>query len=365
MKSLLFAFTAIALSGMALAPVYEGYVASGAIDDAPKITKQNVLDDITLLEVDNKKDKKRIDKAKKELEKSLEEKLWTDDFTLSMLGKKVFTHDKKAIKQLSKITSIDVSDFILSLVESDRTLAQSAIDSVPDDAGIKKVDKKIAKAIKEMGNAQKDLDKNKTDKAIDHFKKAWKLAKMGESIDVVENDVGVIDMNNDGVNDYFVEIKLTGKSNKPIKLNYEIQNECVDLGPKDPSDIGGDTFEDATMLIGVSALDRVWLIDDMKVWNEWFKQNDENKIVDLIFWDSRFLPRFHFLSGDSVIQGDGENNSFTQFASLTQIGGQSGWSGSLFFNAPPGDYIFWTIHPAGGIDGCDLLAGAGVHVIIP
>jgi len=96
MKTLLFAFAAIALSGMALAPVYEGYMASGAIDDAPKITKQNVLDDITLLEVDNKKDKKRIDKAKKQLEKSLEEKLWIDDFTLSMLGKKVFTHDKKA-----------------------------------------------------------------------------------------------------------------------------------------------------------------------------------------------------------------------------------------------------------------------------
>ena len=151
---------------------------------------------------------------------------------------------------------------------------------------------------------------------------------MGEGIDVPDFESGYIDIDPmDGLPDYYVKIISSDNSKKPFEIKYKIQNECVDLGPKDPISIGGDTFDDASMLIGISTVDQEWLTDDVKVWNKWFKNNDENKVVDLIYWDSRYLPNYDLLSGDDVIQGNSNNGSFEQFASLNELGGQSGWDG--------------------------------------
>ena len=275
----------------------------------------------------------------------------------------MFNHEKKVIKNLDKIKSYDFSFLISSLVESDKILSQNQIDLLPTDTGVKKLEKKLEKANKEMSYGQNDVDENKLDKALDHFKKAWKLSKMGEDIDVP--DSGSADFSNDGIPDYFVQLQYTGKDKKPVILDYKIQNECVDLGPKDPKDVGGDTYDDAAMKIGISTVNNEWLVDDVKVWNTWFKKNDENKKVDLIYHPSYPLPRYDQLNGESVIQTSSTSASFEQNSMIPQIGDQSGWEGSLFFNAPSGDYIFWTIHPAGGIDECDRLSALGVHVEIP
>ena len=139
-------------------------------EPSPKTLKQNALDELSKLNID---DKKRIEKAEKSIEKSLKDNLWQDDFTLTKDGKKVFDYEKKAIKDLSKIKSIDVSNIIELLVDADSILAQIAIDSVPTDSEDDKVNMELDKANKEMEKAEAQLDKGKPDKAINHFKKAW------------------------------------------------------------------------------------------------------------------------------------------------------------------------------------------------
>jgi len=361
------AFTLIILGSM----IFSSYLTSQLVtaeDFAPRILKQNALASLESLEIHDKKDQKKVDNAVKEIKKSLDEKLWEDDSSLTMLGKKVFSHEKKAVNELDKIKSIDVSAITITLVESDRFLVQLVIDEIPTDTDDKKINKNLKKILKEMNDAQKDFDKNKLEKVVDHYKKAWKLAFMGDEVNVVEEDFDTSDENNDGIPDYYVSLKYTEDPKQPTKISYKIQDECVDLGPKDASDVGGDTYDDAAMMIGVTNTSKsVWFIDDMIVWNDWFKKknNDDNQMVDLVFSPSRFLPHFEDLHGDNVIRGDAKKTSFEHFTSIPELGGQSGWEGFLYFNAPSGDYLFWTVHPAGGIDECDRLAAQGILVTIP
>ena len=77
-----------------------------------------------------------------------------------------------------------------------------------------------------------------------------------------------------------------------------------------------------------------------------------------------FEPNSKFLFGDNLIQSNSDDAFFKQFFSIDQLGGQSGWSGLLFFNATSGDYLFWTIHTAGGTEECDPLSCEGIHLIL-
>ena len=144
------------------------------VELSPRTIKQNVLTLIESLIPDvDKKDKKRLDKAIKSLEKNLDNSLWIDDSNLTMTdGKKAFSD--KTVKELDKVKSLDVSEIILSLVDSDSKLATIAFGDAQDYAGDKKSDKQIEKAQKELEKAQKDLDKEKFYKAIKHYEKAWK-----------------------------------------------------------------------------------------------------------------------------------------------------------------------------------------------
>lgn len=145
--------------------------------DAPKILKQNTRDELSALVVTDKRDQKRIDRADKAIGQSLDDRLWQDDYTLTKHGKKVFDKEKKAVRQLIKVKSVDVSDIITALVTVDKSLAQYAIDSIPTDTGDKKIDKKLAKANKEMKKGQEHIEEDEPDKAINHYKKAWKYAQ--------------------------------------------------------------------------------------------------------------------------------------------------------------------------------------------
>lgn len=366
MNYVLSAFTVIALGSILFASSFSSQMTFADVLP-PRIIKQNAFAELESLEVDNKKDQKRIEKAKKEIEKSLEDKLWDDDSSLTFLGKKAFSHEKKAIKELGKVKFVNVSGVMNSLVSADMILAQLAIDKIPTDTDDKKIDKNLKKAIKAMKKAQKNIDKNKLDKAIDHYKKAWKHAFMGDDTMVLDSEIWTDDLNNDGLFDYYAVVTQTGDSKKPIKIDYKIQDECVDLGPRDPDDVGGDTYDDVAMMMGVSTPDRnTWLIDDMIVWNDWFKKknNDENQMVDLVYSPVRKMPKIQFLDGDLVIQDDKKKPSFEHLETISELGGQSGWMGEVYFDAPSGDYIVWNILPAGGSYGCDLLATAGVHVAV-
>jgi hypothetical protein len=196
------------------------------------------------------------------------------------------------------------------------------------------------------------------------------LGKGHAPIYVSNTDSGRFDFDNNGSTDYYVKAHYTGNSHQPLKIDYEIQDECVDLGPKDASNIGGDTFDDAAMKIGFSKLSNPfvnWLVDDINVWNPWFKSknNDDNKLIDLAFVSPTSTPYFDDdTRGDDVIVGSGKQGSFQHFSSIKELDGQSGWEGSVFLNAPPGDYLLWTIHPGDGYGDCDTLTGLGIPIFI-
>ena len=132
----------------------------------------------------DKKLDKKIDKVIRHIEKSLKDKLWIDKNHLDpKRGKKVFYEEKKAAKDLMKLTrkpnvpeeiKVVLSAVTLKLVDADSLLARTAIDDAIAAGGRKK---EIEKAEKEMAKAEKDKSKARYDKAIDHYKHAWEHAQ--------------------------------------------------------------------------------------------------------------------------------------------------------------------------------------------
>ena len=179
------------------------------------------------------------------------------------------------------------------------------------------------------------------------------------------------DLNNDGNADYYVKAHFTGNSHQKLKIDYKIQDECVALNTKDAPDVVGDTFDNAAMKIGFSTISDNnpddWTIDDVIISNSWFnsKKNDDNKQIDLVSFSDGTIPSKSLPeNGDDAIQGDGKKGSFKHLDSISELGGQAGWSGSIFVDGPVGDYALWTIHPSAGTEGCDLLSGLGIPISI-
>ena len=146
-------------------------------DDIPRTLKQNAKVELSEFVVDDRKDQKKINKADRAIRKSLNDKLWEDDSTLTKNGKKVFIYERYAVKQLLKVKSVDTSSIIEILVAADQILAQSTIDSVPTDTGNKKIDRALAKANKQMNEALGKLENGKPDQAISKYLQAWTHAQ--------------------------------------------------------------------------------------------------------------------------------------------------------------------------------------------
>jgi len=180
---------------------------------------------------------------------------------------------------------------------------------------------------------------------------------------IVNSDTDWVDFNWDGLADYYVKAHYTGKANMVYKIDYKFIDECVD----------GSTHDEAVLKIGFTNIapyyDRYWISDDIEAWTPWFKSKkaaDENNKIDLAVFPYGKTPTPFPTSGDDVIvknQND-KNGSFSHRNNIKQLDGQSGWVGSIHFNAPPGEYYMWAIHPAGGTEGCDILAGLGIPIII-
>jgi len=181
---------------------------------------------------------------------------------------------------------------------------------------------------------------------------------------VSDKDSGEFDFSNDGLDDYYVKAHYTGNEKQQYKVDYKIQDECVD----------GNTFDSATMKLGFTQKEddfrkRIWLTENIEVWNPWFRSaqsTDTNHQIDLVSLSLGTLPIPYPTSGDDVIQGNAKNmvGSFVHRDSIKELDNQSGWEGAIFFNAPTREYYLWTIHPATGISGCDRLAALGIPIII-
>ena len=156
--------------------------ADGCID-AIQESLAGIIDDLSdLSQGSDKKTGKRIQKAIGHLEKSFDGKYWGTDSTLTKKGQKVYDEEKKAVKELKKIHDPTILDSIESIVGIGHCLSQTAIEAAIAAGGGQK---EIDRALKEIGKAQKELDHTrkdgtpdpKYDKAIDHYKKAWKHAQ--------------------------------------------------------------------------------------------------------------------------------------------------------------------------------------------
>jgi len=186
------------------------------------------------------------------------------------------------------------------------------------------------------------------------------LGKGHSPIYVSNSDSGRFDFSNDNLTDYYVKAHYTGNENQMYKVDYKIQDECVD----------GDTFEEATMKLGFTKTD-VWINDGIEAWTPWFKSaksHDDNGLINLVHLppSTRPIPYPSGSNGDDVIQGitNKKQGSFTHKESITELDNQSGWDGTIFFTVPVGKYFLWTIHPATGVDGCDRLAAFRIPIII-
>ena len=147
----------------------------------PICLKENVLAELDTLKPQSKSLAKKIRKAKKHIEKSLEPKRWLDETHLHHKhGKKVFYEEKKAVKEIKKLCKKGefpsglCERLIGMLVEADSILARVAID---DAIAANGKEKEIEKAEKEMAKAEEDKEKEKYDKAVDHYKHAWQHAQ--------------------------------------------------------------------------------------------------------------------------------------------------------------------------------------------
>lgn len=139
---------------------------------APMAMKQKAVFDLqALLLTDDKKTVHSIEKAIKDLMKSLDPDLWVDDSHLTDKGKKVFEDERQAVQELMKVKPpTPIAGIIVSLVEADSKLAQIAIDEAIAGSGDPK---HLAKAVEEFGKATDAANAGDYDKAIEHFKKAW------------------------------------------------------------------------------------------------------------------------------------------------------------------------------------------------
>ena len=154
----------------------------------PRGMKRTVIDDLSKHEVESE----RISKALKQIRKALSDEFWIDGAHLdSKRGKKIFDHDRHAVKELmhllkkpngvSPAALAAAETAIDGLVPTDRFLAATLLNeassaAVVDHKRQKKVDKALAKAQKELDKGDAERGAGKFEKAIYHYGKTWKQA---------------------------------------------------------------------------------------------------------------------------------------------------------------------------------------------
>ena len=130
-----------------------------------------------LLPTGNRHYDKRITKAIESIEDSLNPAYWVDDFRLTDKGNKVFDEEKKAVKDLMRVHGSigpEVDAVVAALVKADEELASIAIAEATAAGGNEWY---LRRAEREMQRAQYDFDRGRPDKAIDHYKRAWRYAE--------------------------------------------------------------------------------------------------------------------------------------------------------------------------------------------
>jgi len=145
---------------------------------------------VTELLSGDKDTEKRIDKAIERIDKSLRPDRWISDDRLDpKQGKKVFDEERKAVHELMKIDdpSPVVTDAILGLTGIDEQLALLAVaDATAAGGDIRH----LQHAQRELDRAAAHLGKGEYDKAISHYRNAWREAQKVIGSDAVVTVAG-------------------------------------------------------------------------------------------------------------------------------------------------------------------------------
>lgn len=344
--------------------------------------KENIIQDLEIIKNDSdisKKTKKNIESAIKQIEKTLDVKFWKDDSTLNFKpGKKVLNVDQNAINKLDKIlkdkkeldsVKEEILQINLRIAEVDKALVGNGIDSLGDIILSKKGMKKLDKAINKFEKGNEFLEDDNYSKATKNYVKSWDQIKNAlkdphfKKMKIVELE-GSGDMNFDGIDDVYLKVVNSNKSNKPKQVQIKITGECVN----------GEIHDDAAMKIGFSTqvLRSLEFFDEeITVTNKWFKKHDLNKKIDLVVITTQHEYHTFPISGDDLIQKKSEdvNGSFEFIPTpIPELDGQTGWEGEFSFKGEPGDYNlnFWfpLTEPTNAGDSCNFISSFSIPTTI-
>ncbi|MBP7415795.1 MAG: Ig-like domain-containing protein [Pyrinomonadaceae bacterium] len=160
-----------------------------------KTAKQAILAELrtALSTATSNKDKNNLKDAIKKLEKSLENSLWSSDGNHLSCdhGNKVFGRERSAVKSLmamitdtnaSNIPNTTISRWINVLVSVDRELAQIAVSEANVSANVR------AAALAQIAEGDNDVADGDFNKAIAHYKRAWKKVRSCDDDDDDDED---------------------------------------------------------------------------------------------------------------------------------------------------------------------------------
>ncbi len=348
---------------------------SEAFATTVKQEKQEIINDLEDVknQTDRKKTKKVIDSAIKQIEKSLEDKLWKDDSTLNLKpGKKALNADKKAVNKLDNILkdnreSESIKERIVEInekiAEMDKELVENAIESLEEVVMSKKGLKKLDKATNNLEKGEDYLEDGKYVKAIKNFGKSWDQIKKAlkdphfKKLKLIHLE-GTADLDYDDDKDIYLKILKPKKPNKPYQVEIKMTSECLK----------GNTHDTAGLKIGFSgptSLSTESFHEEFNMTNKWFKKYDLDRQIDTVVIDS-VSTYFKFPeTGDNFIQINSETmeGSFDLIPSEVILDEQESWGGKFQFTGEPGDYrmIFFTpTIPAGEPIICNALASFSI-----
>ena len=143
----------------------------------PRVLKQDAVASLrALLPTGDPRADRKIERAIKQLEESLDPQLWFDDSHLTDKGKKVFRKEREAASKLREIQDppAEVASVLDALVAADRALARAAIDEAIAAGGDAKL---LADAEREMVKASEAIGMGRYAQAIRHYERAWSKAQ--------------------------------------------------------------------------------------------------------------------------------------------------------------------------------------------
>jgi hypothetical protein len=151
------------------------FAVSGPPD--PRVLKQDAVASLrALLPTGDPQADRKIKRAIKEIEDSLDPELWLDDSHLTDKGRRVFHEEGEAANKLTQIEDppVEVASVLDALVAADQALARTAIDEAIAAGGDAQ---KLADADREMEKALEEIGKGRFGRAIKHYEHAWNKAQ--------------------------------------------------------------------------------------------------------------------------------------------------------------------------------------------